>query len=148
MAMPAGWKPPISEQNDIYSKVDFGPEREIWRNEVMTGIIHRHVAEVQVITNQRIILNDRTILLKDLDEVIVMNQHRESQGQSMRYQVRGFSTSYGTGRSSGKTIGDVVFMYQGQTGIIFRQIADPYGVAKLALSSLYHIHYIELYVHP
>lgn len=132
MAMPADWKPPISEQNDFNSEVDFGPEREIWRNEVMTGIIHRHVAEVQVITNQRVVLNDRAILFKDLDDIVVMNQHRESQGQSTRYYVRGFGTSYGTGRTSGKSIGDLIFMYRGQTSIIFRQITDPNGVAKLA----------------
>src|SRR5206468_711834 len=49
-----------------------------------------------------------------------------------RYYVRGSGVSYGTGRSSGKTIGDVAFIYQGQPKIIFQKIQDPSGVVRLA----------------
>ena len=76
--------------------------------------------------------NDRAVSLADLDDIIVMNSHRESQSQGERLYVRGFGTSYGTGRSTGKTVGDVVFMYQGQPVIVFKQIPDPSGVCRLA----------------
>ena len=61
-----------------------------------------------------------------------MNSHRESQSQGQRYNVRGFGASYGTSRSTGKTIGDIVFMYRGQPVIVFKQISDPSGVCRLA----------------
>jgi ribosomal protein L40E len=126
--MPKGWKTTESPRVSSNSVA----EQVIWRNEVTKGIFNRRVVEVQIITNQRVCQNSRAIFLKDLDDIIVMNQHRESQGQSARYYARGFGASYGTGRSSGKTIGDVAFIYQGQPSIVFNQISDPYGVTRLA----------------
>ena len=41
--LPADWKP--NSPNFIAT------EQVIWKNNVMTGIIHRNVAETQVITN-------------------------------------------------------------------------------------------------
>ena len=55
-----------------------------------------------------------------------------SEALTYPYYARGSSTSFGTGRSSGKSVGDLVFMYRGQTGMTFRQITDPNGVARLA----------------
>lgn len=128
MTMPQGWKP--SEASS--KSVSLGSEQVIWKNNVMTGIIHRKVAETQIITNLRVLQNDRAVSLADLDDIVVMNSHRESQSQGQRYYVRGFGASYGTGRSTGKTIGDVVFMYRGQPVIVFKQIADPSGICRLA----------------
>jgi nitrate reductase beta subunit len=133
MTMPMGWKPndnSSTTQPDVGHQVNFRQEQIIWQNEVMTGIIHRKVVERQMITNKRVSQNYRSIALSDLDDVIVMNQHRESQGQSARYYVGGFGTSYGTGTSRGKTVGDVTFIYQGQPAIVFQKIDDPYGVAR------------------
>lgn len=117
MTMPGGWR---SDQSDIRT------EQVIWRNDVMTGIIRRKVVEVQIITNQRVLLGNQSVALTDLDEIVVMNQHRESE----RSGFYGRGAGYGT--SSGKTIGDLVFMYRAQPVIIFRQIADPSGVCRLA----------------
>lgn len=125
--MPKGWN---SSQNNSGSV--FGQETVIWRNDVMTGIINRKVVETQVITNLRVSQNSRSIPLSDLDDIIVMNQHRESQFQGGRYYVRGSGMSYGTGRSTGKTVGDIAFIYQGQPSIIFQKIQDPSGVCRLA----------------
>ena len=126
--MPAGWNP--NQTND--GKAYLGPENIIWQNNVMTGIIRRKVVETQVITNFHVRQNSRSIPLSDIDDIVIMNQHRESQFQGNRYHIRGSGLSYGTGRSSGKSIGDLVFIYQGQPGITFRQISDPSGVARLA----------------
>ena len=128
MAMPQGWKPNQPSSTNF----NLGPEQVIWKNDVMTGIIHRKVAETQVITNLRVLQNDRAVSLADLDDIIVMNSHRESQSQGQRYNVRGFGASYGTSRSTGKTIGDIVFMYRGQPVIVFKQIPDPSGICRLA----------------
>src|SRR5688500_12572038 len=128
MTMPAGWNP--NQTND--GKAYLGPENIIWQNNVMTGIIRRKVVETQVITNFHVRQNSRWIPLSDIDDIVIMNQHRESQFQGNRYHIRGSGLSYGTGRSSGKSIGDLVFIYQGQPGITFRQISDPSGVARLA----------------
>jgi ribosomal protein L40E len=127
MTMPAGWN---SNQN---TQPNLGQEHTIWKNYVETGIINRKVVETQIITNLRVIQNDsRSIYLSDLDDIVVMNQHRESQFHGQRYSFRGTGISYGTGRGSGKSIGDIAFIYQGQPSIIFRNIPDPSGVARLA----------------
>ena len=55
--MPSGWRP---NQNPL---PNLGPEQVIWKNDVMTGIIHRKVAETQVITNLRVLQNDRAVSL-------------------------------------------------------------------------------------
>jgi len=117
-------------KRDQFPRANLGLEQVIWKNDVMTGIINRKIVETQIITNYRVIQNQTSISLADLDDIIVMNSHRESQSQRTGYYVRGFITSHGTGR--GKTIGDVVFMHRGQPIVIFRQIADPTGVCRLA----------------
>jgi len=124
MAMPAGWKP-----NQL-PPTNLGPEQIIWKNNVMTGIINRKVAETQVITNYKVMQNQISVPLTDLDDIIVMNSHREFQSQRAGIYTRGIGTSFGTGR--GRTVGDVVFMYSGRPVVIFRQIPDPTGVCRLA----------------
>jgi hypothetical protein len=49
-----------------------------------------------------------------------------------RYYAR---FGYGTSRSKGISAGDLVFMYQGKPYIIFEQITDPNGVARIAKST-------------
>lgn len=119
MTMPTGWRP---DQPNI----DIASEQVIWRNDVMTGIIHRKVVETQIITNRRVLQANQSVGLTDLDDIIVMNQHRKSE----RSGFYGRGAGYGTSR--GRTIGDVVFMYRAQPVIIFTQIADPSGVCRLA----------------
>lgn len=126
--MPRGWSPNQTNDGQAY----LGPENMIWKNDVMTGIINRRVVETQLITNFHVVQNSRSIALSDLDDIVIMNQHRESQFHGSRYSFRGTGISYGTGRGRGKTIGDIAFIYQGQPSIVFRQIEDPYGVTRLA----------------
>jgi ribosomal protein L40E len=128
MTMPAGWN--SNQSSDTHPNL--GNQHTIWKNDVMTGIINRKIVESQVITNLRVYQNSRSIALSDLDDILVMNQHRESQFHGQRYSFRGTGISYGTGRGSGKSIGDVAFIYQGQPSIVFPNIADPSGVARLA----------------
>jgi hypothetical protein len=71
-----------------------------------------------------------------LEDVIVMNQKRISQSNAYgsyarsKYHVSGI----GTTRSSGTTVGDVVFIAQGRPIVTFTQIQDPRGLVKLVKS--------------
>jgi hypothetical protein len=128
MTLPAGWKP-TNEQTAL------GKEETLWRNQVTEGIFKKRVVEVQTITNYRVLQNDRSVMLKDIDDVVVMNQHRVSQSQYMgTYSGRYVRFGMGNSESRSKTIGDVVFMDQGKTVMRFNQIADPSGVVRLAKS--------------
>jgi hypothetical protein len=129
MTVPAGWKPPIET-------TALGTERIIWHNELTKGFFHKQVVDTQRITNYRVIQNNYEILLKDVDDIVVMNQNRISQSSHMgTYSGRYVRFGYGTSRSTGVSVGDVVFMYQGRPSIIFRQITDPNGVSRLAKSA-------------
>ena len=129
--MPKGWKPinPDIEKASSVTNLKYGPETVIWRNDLTTGIISKKVIETQIITNLSIYLNNRSFSLISLDDILVMNQYRDS--ERMGYYGRG--AGYSSGR--GKTIGDVVFLYQGQPVIVFRQVVDPNGVCRLAKSA-------------
>ena len=74
--MPAGWKP----SNDQMAS---GREEVLWRNEITQGIFKKKVVEVQTITNYRILRNDYGVMLKDIDDAVVLNQHRVSQSDYM-----------------------------------------------------------------
>lgn len=128
MTMPAGWKQP--DNGNIP-----GGEVVLWRNEKTKGIFKKSVVELQIITNYRVIQNDFGIMLKDVDDITVMNQHRVSQSDYIGTSY-GRYARFGVGNttSRSKTIGDVVFMIDGRPVIIFGQIVDPNGVARLAKS--------------
>jgi PsbP-like protein len=129
MTTPAGWKAPIET-------TALGTERIVWHNELTKGIFHKHVVDTQRITNYRVIHNNSQILLKDVDDILVMNQHRISQSSYMGTSTGRYARfGHGSSRSEGTSVGDLVFMYQGRPYIIFKQITDPNGVARLAKST-------------
>ena len=105
MTMPAGWKAPIET-------TALGPERIVWHNELTKGIFHKQVVDIQRITNYRVIHNNSVISLKDVDDILVMNQRRVSQSSYMGTSTGRYTRfGYGTGRSTGISVGDLVFMY-------------------------------------
>ena len=69
MTLPAGWKP-TNEQ------VALAKEETLWKNQLTEGIIKKRVVEVQTITNYRVLRNDRGVTFRDIDDVVIMNQHR------------------------------------------------------------------------
>jgi hypothetical protein len=128
MTLPAGWKQP--DDGNV-----LGGEEVLWRNERTKGIFKKTVIEVQIITNYRVIKNDFGIMLKDVDDITIMNQHRVSQSEHMGvYSGRYARFGMGNSTSRSKNIGDVVFMIDGRPIIVFGQIVDPHGVARLAKS--------------
>jgi hypothetical protein len=110
------------------------PERVRWTNEVTEeGFFKKRVVEIQRITNYRVYQNSTYISLSELDDIVIMNQHRVSQSDySLFSSGSGFRTGFGTSKSRSRTIGDLVFIYRGTPRIIFKQIEDPQGVARLA----------------
>jgi hypothetical protein len=76
MTMPAGWKS-TNEQAAL------GKEETLWRNHVTEGIFKKRVVEVHTITNYRVLLSDKGLMFKEIDDVVVMNQHRVSQSNYM-----------------------------------------------------------------
>jgi len=109
------------------------PEQVLWHNEVTEGFFKKRVVETQKITNYRVYQNSANIALSELDDIVIMNQHRVSQSDYSSFSSgRGFRTGFVTSKPRSKTIGDLVFIYQGTPGIIFKQIQDPQGIARLA----------------
>jgi hypothetical protein len=119
-------------------------ERIIWRDSIRKGIRHRHTTEIQQITTECAeILNEevhtRQVLnFSDCHNILVMNQHRQgtgnNYGMSTDHYVRNY---YGISNHTSQTIGDLCFMDRlGNIAITFKQIADPYGVYKLAKAEL------------
>ena len=77
--MPTGWDnegQPVSTDKQATS----GNEVTLWRNEITHGIFHKKVVETQTITSYRVFQNSTQLLLKDIDDIIVMNQQSLSIG--------------------------------------------------------------------
>jgi ribosomal protein L37E len=108
------------------------PEQVIWSNEVTKGFFKKTVVETQKITNYRVIQNSAYVGLGLLDDIVVMNQHRVSESNYTSVGGMRGSPRIGTGKSKSRTVGDIAFIYQGKPHIIYRQIPDPQGVARLA----------------
>jgi hypothetical protein len=70
------------------------------------------------------------------DDVIVMNQKRISQstGSASYGRSKYHIADTGSSRSTGITIGDIVFVSQGRPFITFNQVQDPRGLVKLVKS--------------
>ena len=83
------------------------------------------------------------LLIKDVDDILVMNTHRDS--QSIGYGAyRGIAIRFSNTKS--KTIGDVSFMNNGMRVITFEQVADPSGISKMVKSiknTMYSLKEIE-----
>lgn len=109
------------------------PERVLWHNEVTEGLFKKRIVEIQKITNYRVYQNSDYITLSELDDILIVNHYRVSQSDYSSFSSgTGFSTEFGTSKSRSKTVGDLVFIYRGTPRIIFKQIPDPQGTARLA----------------
>ena len=108
-------------------------ENVLWYNEVTEGFFNKSVVETQKITNYRVYQNSAYIALSELDDIVIMNEHRVSQSDYSSFSPgREYSTGFGSSKSRSKTIGDLVFICRGTPRIIFKQIPYPQGIARLA----------------
>lgn len=106
-------------------------EEIIWSFPITKGIFKKTVVQERQITNHRVIQGENYMGLKLLEDIVVMNQHRVSDSSYASVGVGRYSPRYGSGRSKSRTVGDIAFIYQGKPQIIFSQIYDPQGVARL-----------------
>jgi hypothetical protein len=117
-------------------------ESLIWSDLQTEGMINKRAIWLDVATNYRIFQYSMKnhganyVAFGALEDVVVMNQKRVSQSSGYASYGRSKYHIAGTGgsRSTGMTIGDVVFVSQGRPFITFSQVQDPRGLAKLIKS--------------
>jgi hypothetical protein len=123
----------MNDKNSKDNPYQYNPlpnERIVWQDQRWVGIIHRKVVTLYILTNIRAIANEKTVLIKDVDNIVVMNSRRVS--SSNRYGSYGYRSGYSTGRVLGNTIGDLLFMSKGVVRVSFRNVNDPRGLLQLA----------------
>ena len=113
-------------------------EQIAWEKDFKEGLIHRHVEQAYVITNQRVVAIDivnRTVIsslpLRET-EIVVMDRHSSSDSTSVGSYHGGAGVSVRTGRST--SIGTLVFIVDGKERIRLGGIGDPDGVKNLFTS--------------
>jgi len=126
----------------IYFLAPFMAQEEeiVWENTVFGK--QNKLSWTQLITNYRIYEYDfnthqgRALLFPGLEDIVVMNQRRTSKSNTVatyarsRYMVAGSGNTNTTSR----TLGDLVFIFDGKPFVTFSQISDPHGLARLLKS--------------
>jgi hypothetical protein len=122
-------------------------EQILWEHDVVTGVFHRETVEEWIITNMRAMkrypvskknLAPRVAFVgHSISESIVMNQHRQSQGNRVGNFVGSYSAgsfggvSSGVSKSTSTNYGDLVFLANDKEMFRFCSISDPNGVNRL-----------------
>jgi hypothetical protein len=117
-------------------------ESYIWSYLRTEGTIKKRATWLEAVTNYRILQYNvqqhaaNFVSLAALEDAVVMNQKRISQSTGYASYGRSKYHIAGTGssRSTGITIGDIVFVSQGRPFITFNQVEDPRGLVKLVKS--------------
>jgi hypothetical protein len=107
-------------EDSLYHHSPLPNERIVWQVKLRAGIIHRKIVTLYILTNLRAIANENTVLIKDVDNIVVLNSRRVASYN--RYGSYGYRSGYSGGRASSSTIGDIVFMSKGIARVIFHQI--------------------------
>ena len=107
-----------TQQNNPYSH-SLNPQEEIlWYRTLQKGILRKKTVEAIVVTNHRVMkeypLNGKlfSLLLTQIDDVQVLNQHRDSNASMTGVGVRtgNLRTTQYQGQSRSKTIGSMLLM--------------------------------------
>jgi len=122
-------------------------EELLWSYIQTEGVFNKKAQFVMAVTNFRAGIwsfeefdENGMIFISQIDDVLVMNSHRQSSSHRMgsfhstgRMGMRiGTHSSMGSSRS--QTIGDVHVMKDGETRIRFGNVSDPSGIVKLIKS--------------
>lgn len=115
----------------------------LWVNEITENVwydLHtkhvRIVVQIQQITTLNIILREEKntikIPLSELDDVIIVHEHRVGHGGHAGFSTgRYFTPNYGSSYFDHKLVGDLVFLHHGKHKITFPNILDPRSVQTL-----------------
>jgi hypothetical protein len=134
---------PTQQQNNPYNQ-SLNPQEEIlWYRTLQKGIFRKKAVEVIVVTNHRIMkeypLNGKlfSLLLTQIDDVQVLNQHRDSNASMTGVGVRtgNLRTTQYQGRSRSKTIGSILLMSKDNPDFSLDNIQDPVGLANMIKSA-------------
>ncbi|MBT7252562.1 MAG: hypothetical protein HN875_02360 [Candidatus Nitrosopelagicus sp.] len=121
-------------------------EEILWSYVGEEGIFNKKARHVMAVTNFRAYLYDfndyehGNLLISNMDDVLIMNSHRQSSSHRMgsfhstgRMGMRiGTHSSMSSSRS--QTVGDVHFMKDGESFIIFEGVSDPQGIVRVVKS--------------
>src|SRR5215208_2392068 len=130
-----------AQQNN---QVSLGPQEEIlWYRTLQKGVFRKKTVEVIIVTNHRIMkeypLNGKlfSLLLTQIDDVQVLNQHRDSNASMTGVGVRtgNLRTTQYQGRSRSKTIGSILLMSKDNPDFSLDDIQDPVGLANMIKSA-------------
>jgi hypothetical protein len=136
-------QPTQHQQNNPYNQ-SFNPQEEIlWYRTLQKGIFRKKNVEVIVVTNHRVMkeypLNGKlfSLLLTQIDDVQVLNQHRDSNSSMTGVGVRSgnMRTTQYQGRSRSKTIGSIMLMSKDNPDFSLDNIQDPVGLANMIKSA-------------
>jgi hypothetical protein len=127
-------------------------EVTLWVNEIKENVwydLHtkhaRIVVQIQQITTLNIILREQKgtikIPISELDDVIIVNEHRIGHGSHAGFSMgRYFTPNYGSGDYDHKLVGDLVFVHHREHKIAFRNIMDPRSIQNLVKAQKKKLH--------
>lgn len=139
----------VEERDQVNSVLPLADgENILWHRESSRGLIHKEVTLEEAVTNKRCLKYDpenkrvvAQIGINHWPEVVVMNMHRvnDSVGGGVFLTprmlglpgLRGLGVYGGPRRGYLKVFGDVSFMKDGKTVLIFENVKDPQGVRQL-----------------
>lgn len=97
----------MNDKKSVDTPYHYSPlpnERIVWQTQRWAGIIQSKVVTQCILTNIPAIANEKTVFIKDVDNIVVINSRRES--SSSRYGSYSYRSGYSSGIASGNTIGD------------------------------------------
>jgi hypothetical protein len=120
-------------QNQNQPKPGELKEEILWHRILQTGIFRKKVSEALLVTDQRVVKELPqsghlfTLLLTQIDDIQVLNQHRSSNMDMNMVGIRSghMRTGQYYGQSRSKTIGDILFMSKDYQDFSFNNRIRP-----------------------
>lgn len=119
----------------------------LWSYEYSSGIFKKKLVAIEAITNFRVFTynfeNDiltGLLYMNSIDDVIVENRRRRSSSDRVgtfagSYRKGNFGgVSYSHSEGTSRSVGDLRFMKNGETYMIFRYVSDPSAIQRLIKS--------------
>lgn len=117
-------------------------ETMVWNNIHTEGVVNKKIRQLDLITNYRIYQYDfedhmgNYVLMSAVEDVIVSNQRRLSDSNRYGNYVKSSYTITGQGKTktTSHTVGDISILANGKPLVLFREVSDPNGLARMIKS--------------